>query len=228
MCPRSFLSPTDPPLQLEASFGIVVVKSITGYEFAGLFSRNIAGLFSDNHSQFHFPVHFLRAPGNHERIIWPHQRGCSFEEQHWLGRKLHAVFGRVIAIIESDTDDLARAADGRSQALLWAYTTQRGDVAIHQPLSQPCQTAASKKLLVIVGNKGRDIKPGLIVQQHARLLRPWFAKSNEFHVLSECLLRHIAVLPCVTGHNFRSNCLVLSGVYVPRIVWKAVRMASIL
>src|SRR6266436_1708450 len=66
--------PLTAPLQLEASFGIVVVKSITGDEFAGLFSRNIAGLFFDNHSQFHFPVHFLRAPGNHERIIWPHQR----------------------------------------------------------------------------------------------------------------------------------------------------------
>src|SRR5260370_30652990 len=80
--------------------------------------------------------------------------------------------------------------------------TQRGDVAIRQPLSQPCRTAASKKLLVIVGNKGRDIKPGLIVQQHARLLRPWFAKSNEFHALSECLLRHIAVLPCVPAIIF--------------------------
>jgi hypothetical protein len=78
----------------------------------------------------------------------------------------------------------------------------RGEVAIHQPLSQPCQAAASKKLFVIVGNKARDIKPGLIIQQHARLLRSWFAKSNESHVLSECLLQHIAVLLYVTGHHF--------------------------
>jgi hypothetical protein len=37
------------------------------------------------------------------------------------------------------------------------------DIAIHQTLSQPCQTAASKKLLVIVGSNARDIKPRLIV-----------------------------------------------------------------
>src|SRR6202521_4527517 len=42
--------PLTAPLQLEASFGIVVVKGIAGDEFAGLFSRNIAGLFFDNHS----------------------------------------------------------------------------------------------------------------------------------------------------------------------------------
>src|SRR5260370_28547276 len=59
-----------------------------------------------------------------------------------------------------------------------------------------------KKLVFLAGKKGGASKPGLIVQQHARLLRPWFAKSNEFHVLSECLLQHIAVLPYVTGHHF--------------------------
>src|SRR4029077_7333218 len=116
----------------------------------------------------------------------------------------------VIAIIESDTDDLARAADGRSQALLWAYTAQRGDVGIHQPPSQLFQTAASKKLLVIVGKERRDIKPGVIVQQHARLLRPWFAKSNEFHILSERLLRHIAVLPYLTA---------IISIKRPSLVW---------
>jgi hypothetical protein len=71
----------------------------------------------------------------------------------------------------------------------------RGDLAIHQPLSQSCQTAASKKVLVIVGNKARDIKPSVIVQQHAWLFPSWFAKSNEFHFVSECLLQHVAILP---------------------------------
>jgi len=41
-------------------------------------------------------------------------------------------------ILQVRTDDLARAADGRSQALLRACATPRGDVAIHQRLSQPC------------------------------------------------------------------------------------------
>src|SRR5258708_28652975 len=80
--------------------------------------------------------------------------------------------------------------------------TQRDALHFQSPLRYQVTPAASKKVLVIVGNKGRDIKPGLIVQQHARLLRPWFAKSNEFHVLSECLLQHIAVLPYVTCHHF--------------------------
>src|ERR1700682_975051 len=102
------------------------MQRVTGAELAGLFSRNIAGLFFDNHSQFHFPIYFLRSPGNHEGIIWPHDRGRGFEEQHWLGRKLHAAFSSVIAIIEADTDDLARAAGGRAQAFLWAYAMPGG------------------------------------------------------------------------------------------------------
>ena len=97
---------------------------------------------------------------------------------------------------------------------------------IHQPLSQLFQTAASKKLLVIVGNERRDIKPGLIVQQHTRLLRPWFAKSNEFHIRSECLLQHIAVLPYVTGHHFDQtawSCLayMFHELSVRQVVWLA-------
>jgi len=97
------------------------VEGIAGHVIQGVLSRDIVHPPADDDGELDFPVDFVSAFGNHERVVGADQCGGGLKENHRLEGNLCTGFGGVVAEIQPDADDLAGTANGWSQARLRAH-----------------------------------------------------------------------------------------------------------
>src|SRR6267143_2236618 len=109
------LHPLAATLELEAPFGVVIVKCVAGDELERLFLCYVGGGLSHDHCQFHFPIQLLGISGNTDKVIGADNRRGSLHENYWFPRHFLTTLGGMVAVVEPDADDFAWPADRRPQ-----------------------------------------------------------------------------------------------------------------
>src|SRR5712664_549949 len=109
------LHPLTATLELEAPFGVVIVKCIAGDELERLILCYVGAGLSHDHCQFHFPVQLLGISGNNDRVIGTDERRGGFHENYRFPRHFRPTLGGMVAVVEPNADDFAWPADRRPQ-----------------------------------------------------------------------------------------------------------------
>src|SRR5712671_5334508 len=101
----------------------------------------------------------------------------------------------MIAVVESDANDLAGPANRRSQAYRRRYPRRRGSVLL-QPGIEFLQTAVPEKRLVIVRAQAGGVNATAIAQKRTRLFFARLAKSNQFHSVDLLNVQRVSRFAC--------------------------------
>jgi hypothetical protein len=161
-------------LQLIGALRQIVAHGIAGDVVERVGFGDVFGTPSDHDPEFHFPIGFDRTARNVHLVIGTLQRVPAFEEQHRLTRKLHARLGRMIAIIQSDTHDLAGARDRRAVACRARHYRQ----GCHIDLTQGIQAPRLQPFRRQISDDLPEIAQIVCRIQHRRALGPTRANSH--------------------------------------------------
>src|SRR5260221_6475664 len=102
------LRPLSASFQLKFPFRHIMRGTIASdISFCFFDGRKIPGIFTDDNSQFHFPICFLTFSWNQNRIKGTYYRIGSllkYDRFSWYG---HAGFGGVVGVIQTDAKDFS-------------------------------------------------------------------------------------------------------------------------
>ena len=90
----------------------VVANRVTADVVAGILRRDVLSSPADDDHQLGLVIHLLAHPGQDDPVKVADQGGRILAEEDRLRRDRHAALGGVIAVVQSDTDDLARVGHG--------------------------------------------------------------------------------------------------------------------
>ena len=192
--------PLTAALELPGAFAVVVVEDIAGDMSHGIGLGDGAGGFSDHHGQLNFPVGFFRSGGNDESIVRAGEGGGGFEENNRFGGDGHAAFLCMVAVIETDADDLVRIGDGRQQGDRGG-AERRGfgsSSLFDERCAQPLEVSSGDQFPQSGASRIADQVPGIehsVFSQNARPGTFSGVESSEFHDASLRRGRDIAIIP---------------------------------
>ena len=106
-----------PPFELPGALAVIVVERVSGNEIHGALDRRGADGFSDHHGEFDFPIGLLRGFRDGQAVVRAGDRGGRFEKKDRLGRDGHIAFPGMVAVVETNADDLAGPRDAAGFAV---------------------------------------------------------------------------------------------------------------
>src|SRR5262249_51390805 len=95
--------------------GKIDADAITEHVIEGIALRDIDARLADHHAELDFPIDTLCLARHHEIVGGPAQRAGGFQKERRLLWQRQADFLGMIVIIEPDADDLADAAQWRTE-----------------------------------------------------------------------------------------------------------------
>src|SRR5207249_12264033 len=140
----------------------------------------VRGGSSNHHRQLHLPVDLRAAARNDHVVVRAGQRARRLEENDRLPRDLHAAFGGMIAEIQPDADNLARAANRRTEPDA-GIETWRAAGLLPGPAGQSLQTVVPEKRFVVIGAEAGRIDARAIGELQTGTLPPGLAEANQLH-----------------------------------------------
>jgi hypothetical protein len=171
------LVPLRAHLELEGALGHVVDDAIAGHELERVFFAHVLRARADDHPEFDFPVGFLRALRQLDRIVGAVQGADRLGEEDRFGRHLGARFAHVVQVVHADADELADALDRHAQARITAHEGQRFLVEFGQFAQR---LVGQLRRIDVVDDAGQVAQAPLFIEQ-ARLFLARAAVANQSH-----------------------------------------------
>ena len=91
------------------------MQCVSGNVFKRIFFRYVERSLANNDGELDLPINLGSIFRNHQVVIGAHQRSCGFKKNDRLGWNFCTSLLRVIAEIQADANDLARAENWRTE-----------------------------------------------------------------------------------------------------------------
>src|SRR6185437_7305169 len=108
--------PLPAALELICPLADVVAHAITNYVIQSLLDLEVLARFADYDAEFHFPIRLLGAQRDLDLVIGANDSAAGLQKQRGLRGDRHAGLGRMVSVIQADTDNLAHVADACTEA----------------------------------------------------------------------------------------------------------------
>jgi hypothetical protein len=175
-------------LELEFPLGVVVVDRVAGDVRKRVALLHVLRAAPDHDRELHLPIGLLRAARDLDLVVGALERGGRFHEHHGLFRDRRVGLARVLAVIEADAHDLARALDGRPQSGAGLHLGAARCVG-REPRGEPLETALGEERFAVVLSERRDVEKTAVGGDHAGLFGAGRTVSKDLHSMLLSLAR---------------------------------------
>ena len=133
---------------------------------------------ADDDAEFDLPIELGRAARLFHRIVRAADRGDGLQKDDRLGRKRHADFGGVVAVVQADRDELRRRRHRRAKPHAVGHARQARRI----DRCNPRQAFVGKHVAGNVLHMRGQVADVAVLVEKSRPFLACFAKPYKFHV----------------------------------------------